>query len=83
MNDFQKYLEENTGEAKRIARVLGISPVAVCKWKLTGIVPARRAPDVEYLTGISRYRLNPEAHGVSALAARDISAVLKTKDTQT
>lgn len=45
------------GGAGKLAKLLGISRAAVSMWI---IVPVERVPDVERITGFSRYVLRPD-----------------------
>lgn len=47
------------GTAKALATPLGVSPQAVGKWLKEGVVPPERVLDVERLSGVPCYLLNP------------------------
>jgi DNA-binding transcriptional regulator YdaS (Cro superfamily) len=53
------------GKDIHIARLLGITPSAVSRWN--GVVPVRRAIEIEALTGgrITRYDIRPDHFGPS------------------
>jgi DNA-binding transcriptional regulator YdaS (Cro superfamily) len=42
------------GSQANLARVLGVTPVAVCNWTRRGWVPLRRAMEIENLLGVPR-----------------------------
>lgn len=48
------------GKAEDLAAKLGITPQAISQWEQ---VPLLRVPDVERITGISRYDLRPDFFG--------------------
>lgn len=51
---------EASGGIVALARELGITHNAIYSWK---VVPPRRVPAVEAITGIPRRELNPEVYG--------------------
>ena len=56
------------GKDRDIARLLGISPAAVSRWK--GVVPPDRAIEIEERTGgkVSRYEIRPDFFGAQPTA---------------
>ena len=50
----------SAGSPGKLAKKLGISRPAVALWK---IIPVKRVPDVERVTGISRHVLRPDFFG--------------------
>ena len=53
---------EGCGGMARLAKTLGISRVAVWKWKKLGRIPLRHLPAVELLTGYSCEQLRPDIY---------------------
>ncbi|KFL27051.1 CI repressor [Devosia sp. 17-2-E-8] len=51
----------NVGSASELARRIGVTPAAVLQWDM---VPIRRVPDVERVSGVSRYDLRPDFFGL-------------------
>jgi DNA-binding transcriptional regulator YdaS (Cro superfamily) len=51
------------GNPYRLARLMGLSHVAVAKWLRLGRPPAERCLEIERLTGVSRYELRPDIYG--------------------
>ena len=51
------------GNASALARILGISPQAVCGWKKKGYVPAQSAKKIAEIFKVSREDLNPKVFG--------------------
>lgn len=51
---------EKAGGAAALARELGVTVQAICKWTA---IPPRRVLDVERVTGISRHKLRPDIFG--------------------
>lgn len=57
---------KSTNGAPTLARTLGLSPQAIYKWERAwgagrvDAVPARRALEIERVTGIPRHRLRPD-----------------------
>ncbi len=47
------------GSKKELARRLGITPMAVSKWKT---IPYGRVRDVEKVTGVPKEKLTPELY---------------------
>ena len=50
----------NVGSASELARRIGVTPAAVLQWDT---VPILRVPDVERVSGVSRYELRPDFFG--------------------
>ena len=48
---------EAAGGFTALGRKLGISGEAIMQW---GVVPLRRVPDIERITGVARERLRPD-----------------------
>lgn len=53
------------GSGKALAKLLGVTPMAVSYWKVRG-VPARQAIRIESATGISRHELRPDLYPIAA-----------------
>lgn len=51
---------KRVGSKAQLARICGISPVAVGRWFKRGQIPAIRCKDIERATGINRKRLRPD-----------------------
>lgn len=62
MNAIEQAIEIAGGQA-RLARQLGVVPMAVSQWKRRGQVPASRCLAVEEATGVSRFALRPDVFG--------------------
>mgnify|MGYP000464507228 CR=1 FL=1 len=58
------------GGLTKAASALGIdNPSVVANWRTRGLVPAKRAIDIEMATGISRHELRPDIFGEPERAA--------------
>lgn len=51
------------GSAKELARLQGVTPMAVSYWKVRGI-PARHVLGIESSTGVSRHELRPDLYPI-------------------
>lgn len=60
MSNIVEQAIEKAGGAAALARELGVTVQAVCKWTE---IPPRRVLEVERLTGISRHKLRPDVFG--------------------
>lgn len=50
---------ERAGSQTNLARILGVTQVAVSKWRASGHVPWRRAQQIERMFGIDKAELLP------------------------
>ena len=55
------------GSQRSLAKILDVSPAAICKWRKTRI-PAERVLDIEQATGVSRHELRPDIYPESTAA---------------
>ena len=64
MNTFDIVLKKMGSRQADLARVLNVSPQAVCQWvKGRRPIPVRLALRVETLCGVSRHELRPDVFG--------------------
>lgn len=63
MENFIKKAVKIAGGQAELARKVGVRQPAVHRWIKAKTVPAKRVLQVEKITGISRYKLNPEIYG--------------------
>lgn len=54
----------SAGSAKALAKIRGVTPMAVSYWKVRG-VPARHVLPIEKATGVPRYELRPDLYPVT------------------
>lgn len=48
---------KRAGNSRRLAELLGVTPQSLSGWD---VVPIKRAPEVERVTGIPRHELRPD-----------------------
>ena len=62
INPMEAAVTAAAGQSK-LARALGVSHTAVCKWRKSGHPPATRVIAIERITGVSRHLLRPDVYG--------------------
>ena len=62
-NGLERAIKSVGGNQSRLARLCGVKPQSVREWLVKGIVPPKRAVQIEKLLGIPRKELNPEIFG--------------------
>jgi DNA-binding transcriptional regulator YdaS (Cro superfamily) len=62
MNEALERAFSAVGGPTKLARLLGVTPQAVDLWKKKGVVPPRRVPMVEHLTGVPGHELRPDMY---------------------
>jgi len=50
------------GNMSKLARLVGVAPQTVDKWRIRGRVPAERVLQIERVTGVSRHVLRPDLY---------------------
>lgn len=54
-------LEAKIASKRALARLLGVTPQAITKWK-NGRIPAERVLEIERVTGVSKHDLRPDLY---------------------
>lgn len=70
MNALERAVDKVGGQSK-LAKSLGVTPMAVSLWKKRGVPPERCIP-IERATGgvVTRYQLRPDVFGAAPRAER-------------